>query len=88
MLGIQVALAPPGFKPAGAKAFSIWKEVNIYLGEYKYSMGSIRQGQNAIIEKMYHQLPTKAEIKKMVDAVADTLYDNIARQVERITKEQ
>ena len=84
----RIDVRPQGFKPAGAKAFSIWKEVNIYLGEYKYSIGFDRQGQNAIIEKMYHQLPTKAEIKKMVDAVADTLYDDIARQVERITKEQ
>lgn len=82
----RIDIRPQGFKPAGTEAFNLWKELNIYLGEYKYSIGFNRQGQNALLEKLYHQLPSQSELNEVIDAVSEMLLDDITQQVERIKK--
>lgn len=80
----RIEVRTKGFKPVGTKAFSCWKDINVHLTEYKYTIGFDRNGQNAFIEKLYHQLPTKAELDGIVEKFNEAIIDDITQQLERI----
>lgn len=78
-----------GFKPAGTKAFDIWKDVCITTNSYNYTIALGRhQRQNIISEKLYHELPEKNEIEEVVEKITESILDDITQQVERIRAER
>lgn len=78
-----------GFKPAGTKAFDIWKDLCITTGNYNYAIGLGRnQQQNILPEKLYHELPDKKEFEKVVEKITESIIDDITQQIERIKQEK
>lgn len=80
----KIEVRTVGFKPAGTRAFNCWKDLSISLGDYKYSIGLNRHGQDAILEKLYHQLPSQIELNGIVEKFSEIFIDDIMAQVERI----
>lgn len=78
-----------GFKPAGTKAFDIWKELCITTGSYSYAIGLGRHQQQHILpDKLYHELPSKQEFEDVVEKMKESIIDDITQQVEQIKKEE
>lgn len=77
-----------GFKPAGTKAFDIWKDLRITTNSYNYTIALDRhQPQNNLLEKLYHELPEKEEFEDVIEKCTENILDDITQQVERIQKE-
>jgi predicted nuclease of restriction endonuclease-like (RecB) superfamily len=78
-----------GFKPAGTKAFDVWKDLCITMNSYNYTIGLGRhQQQNILPEKLYHELPDKKEFEEIVEKCTKNILDDITQQIERIQKEK
>jgi predicted nuclease of restriction endonuclease-like (RecB) superfamily len=77
-----------GFRKAGAKAFDIDSHLTFRLHEYKYSiMLTQHHPVNPLIEKLYHELPSEAEMDAVIDKMVEVMIDDITFQVERIKEE-
>jgi predicted nuclease of restriction endonuclease-like (RecB) superfamily len=74
-----------GLKKAGKKAFDIWKDLRIVLGNYSYST-FMWNSTSPLLEKLYHQLPGKAEIKNLSEKLAESLLDDINQRLEQINR--
>lgn len=77
-----------GFKPAGIKAFDIWKDIYIETDIYYYSICLTKQHpKHNLLEKLYHELPNTKEFETIVDECTASIYEDITQQVERLKKE-
>jgi predicted nuclease of restriction endonuclease-like (RecB) superfamily len=85
----RVEIRLRGFKPAGTKAFDIWKDLCITMNSYNYTIGLGRhQQQNILPETLYHELPDKKEFDEVVEKCTENILDDITQQIERIQKEK
>jgi predicted nuclease of restriction endonuclease-like (RecB) superfamily len=82
----RIELRLNGFKPAGTKAFNIWKDLSIATNSYNYTIGFERQSQNTLLEKLYHQLPDKKELETILDKWMEAIIDSITQQLELINQ--
>jgi len=78
---IEVALK--GCKPAGTKAFNVWKDVVVNMRPYRYDITmKLQNGEMLLIEKLYHEIPDEGEMEmvgdKFVEEVLDEIMMNIA----------
>jgi predicted nuclease of restriction endonuclease-like (RecB) superfamily len=80
----RIELRLRGFKPAGTKAFDIWKDISIATTTYNYTIGFDRNQQNTLLEKLYHELPDKKEFESIIDKWLEVVVDNITQQLELI----
>jgi predicted nuclease of restriction endonuclease-like (RecB) superfamily len=80
----RIELRLNGFIPAGTKAFNIWKDLSIVTNTYNYTIGFERHSQNALLEKLYHQLPNKKEFENIIDKWMEGIVDSITQQLELI----
>ena len=80
----RIGLRLKGFKPAGTKAFDIWKDLHICTNNYNYTIGFDRNQQNLLLEKLYHELPDKKEFENIIDSWMESIVDSITQQLERI----
>ncbi len=83
---ITIELRLNGFKKGGVRAFNLWGDLHIELQQFHYRITKRRHDNEAIIEKVYHLLPTKAEMKDIEEVFKDTLYDQLEQNLERIRK--
>lgn len=85
----RIEIRMRGFKPAGTKAFDIWKELCIITSSYNYSIGLGRHQQQHILqEKLYHELPSKEEFEEVVEKITEMVIDETAQQIERIQNDK
>jgi predicted nuclease of restriction endonuclease-like (RecB) superfamily len=70
-----------GFKKAGIKAFNAGKYLYITLEEYKYTIDIDQSPRVMLLEKLYHQFPTKKEIEMVVDTYCEIILDDISIKV-------
>lgn len=80
----RIELRLRGFKPAGTKAFDIWKDISIVTTTYNYTIGLERHQQNVLLEKLYHELPDKKEFENITDKWLEAIVDNITQQIDII----
>lgn len=83
----KVEIRLQGFKKAGTQAFDCSKRLEIHLSEYKYSIGLSHNPEDVLLERLYHQLPTKEELNALAEKMSEALLDDITRQVEYIRKQ-
>jgi predicted nuclease of restriction endonuclease-like (RecB) superfamily len=76
-----------GFKKAGAKAFSSWRDFIIRLSEYNYII-TIANLQGYSLEKLYHKVLSKVEQAEVVEKFCEAVADDITAQLERLQKEK
>lgn len=77
-----------GFKHLGTKAFDIWKDVQMEMNNYNYTIGfKIPYPSTLFLDKLYHELPTKHEIQNVAEKITESILDDITQQVERIQSE-
>ncbi|MEO8148572.1 MAG: hypothetical protein ABI723_13080 [Bacteroidia bacterium] len=84
----RIEIKTKGFMKAGIKAFDCWKNLNIILNEYKYTVEFEKQNQKPLFEKLYNQLLTKTELNVVAENFCEILLDHITAQVERIKKQK
>lgn len=78
-----------GFKPAGTKAFDIYKDLSINTNTYNYTIGFNRhQLQSVLLEKLYHEMPDKKEFENIIDKSVEDILDDIAQHIERIKQQK
>jgi predicted nuclease of restriction endonuclease-like (RecB) superfamily len=80
----KIELRLNGFIPAGTKAFNIWKDLSVVTNTYNYTIGFERHSENALLEKLYHQLPNKKEFENIMDKWMEGIVDNTTQQLEMI----
>ena len=83
---IRLELRMNGFKKAGYKAFNVMGEIVAELQEFHYSLGKRRHDTVKLIERVYHLLPTKTEMKEIEEFFKDNFYDHVEQNLERIRK--
>lgn len=71
-------------KKAGTKAFSIYKDLYLFLDRYKYQIGT--QPQTIWHEELYYKTWTDSEIQDLTDRLAEEIVDDMTMLVERIGK--
>ena len=82
-----LALLPKQGKSAGTKAFDIWKDIFISTNSYSYTIGFTNyEPKQIILEKLYHELPSKKEFVITIEKCIESIVDDIAQQIERIKK--
>ncbi len=81
-LGLEFTLN--GFKPAGINAFQCSAGLTIYLRDYNYTVSQNSQSHNALLIKLYHQLPDEKDFRHVVDKIKEEILDKINAQLERI----
>ena len=76
-----------GFKPAGTKAFDIWKCVSIKLNNYNYTVGIDNHNpQNILTENLYHDSIDKNKLTEIAEGFIEAIIDDITLQLELIKK--
>ena len=83
---ITIDLRLNGFKKGGVRAFNLWGDLYIDLQQFHYRITKRQHDTVPILEKVYHLLPTKAEMKQIEEVFKDTLYDQLEQNLERIRK--
>jgi hypothetical protein len=83
-ISLQIQLM--GFKKAGVEAFPVFDDVYIDLQEYYYSIGADRNPGNKWMKQLYHQPVTQKELNQISEKFCESIYDNINRQLNRITE--
>jgi len=74
-----------GFKKAGINAFNIYKRLSIKLDNYSYKC-EIEGVAGILLEKLYHQIPNKAEISKLAEVFDEWIVEDINQRIEQINK--
>lgn len=78
-----------GFKHAGTKAFNICQDVTIITDKYNYSIRLNRpQPQSNLLEKLYHEMPTKKEYDEVIEKYIENILDEITMQIELIKNQK
>jgi predicted nuclease of restriction endonuclease-like (RecB) superfamily len=74
-----------GFMPAGPKAFNIWKRCTIWLQDYVYVIGTDQHlPQNALLTKLYHELPNQLEWSELIDQMALPILEEIEVKLKEV----
>jgi predicted nuclease of restriction endonuclease-like (RecB) superfamily len=71
-----------GFAKAGTKAFSIYKNLQVNLDRYRYTIGPDRD--KVWKEKLYHQQWTEEELYEVAEQWSELIIDEINRRLEQI----
>lgn len=74
-----------GLIKAGKKAFDIWKDISIKMGNYSYlcEIGGVAGVQ---LEKLYHQIPDKREIGRLAETFSEWIVEDINQRLEQVIK--
>ncbi len=80
----KIELRLKGFKPAGTKAFDIWKDLVVFAKLYNYTISFDRNQQIVLLEKLYHDLPDTNEFESIIDKWMEAVVDSITQQLELI----
>jgi predicted nuclease of restriction endonuclease-like (RecB) superfamily len=74
-----------GFIPAGTKAFNIFKRCTIWLQDYVYGIGTDQQlPQNALLTKLYHELPNEREWTDLIEQMALPILEEIELKIKEL----
>jgi len=74
-----------GFKKAGIQAFDINKRLLIQLDNYSYKC-EIEGVAGILLEKLYHQIPSDAEISKLAEVFSEWIVEDINQRIEQLSK--
>lgn len=80
----KIELQFQGFKKVGKKAFDLWKDIRIQLGNYTYSC-VLGNASDKLLEKLYHQLPGETELTLLTEKFCESLIDDLTKRIEQIT---
>ena len=81
----KIEIQLKGLKKAGKNAFDVYKDIRIQLGNYNYfcELGGLA---GILLDKLYHQIPGKDEMKVLVERFTEWVLDEINQRLEQINK--
>lgn len=81
----KIEIQLKGLKKAGKKAFDIWKDIRIQMGNYSY-LCVIGGVAGVLLEKLYHQIPDKSEIGRLAEVFSEWIVEDINQRIEQVKK--
>jgi predicted nuclease of restriction endonuclease-like (RecB) superfamily len=78
----KIEMALKGCKPAGTKAFNVWRDIVVNMHPYRYDVTlRLQNGEVFLLEKLYHETPDQREMEMVVDKFVEEVLDDIMKRI-------